>query len=375
MTDLVVCSLEAWDDVWRRNQHLVDGLLRRDPTLRVLFVEPSADPAYEVVSRRRPRAGAGLRAQGVVERLALFQPTKWLPRAAGAFVDQRLVAGARRAARRAGFTDPLLWVNDPGWAPLAVETGWRSLYDITDDWLLAHRDPRTQARLAECEGLLMEHCAEVVVCSPALERTKGAVRPVTLIPNAVDAETYRRAARRPADVDGVPYALYVGTLHEDRLDVDLVLQTAQALRSASSRARLVLVGPNALSAANTHRLQADPVVRLLGARPRDQVPAYLQHAHALLVPHVVDDFTDSLDPIKLYEYRAVGRPLVATPVAGFRELAGRQGVTVASGPEFASAVAGLTGAASRRSWPVTVPTWEDRVAAMATVLERLGAAT
>ena len=33
MTDLVVVSLEAWDDVWRRNQHLVAGLLRSDAAL------------------------------------------------------------------------------------------------------------------------------------------------------------------------------------------------------------------------------------------------------------------------------------------------------------------------------------------------------
>ena len=57
MTDLVVMSLEGWDDVWRRNQHLVAGLLKTDPALRVLFVEPAADPLHDVVSRRRPPEG------------------------------------------------------------------------------------------------------------------------------------------------------------------------------------------------------------------------------------------------------------------------------------------------------------------------------
>ncbi len=41
---------------------------------------------------------------------------------------------------------------------------------------------------------------------------------------------------------------------------------------------------------------------LLGARPSADVPAYLQHADVLVVPHIVTPFTDSLDPIKLYEY-------------------------------------------------------------------------
>ena len=33
MTELVVLSLEAWDEVWRRNQHLVAGLLGVFPLL------------------------------------------------------------------------------------------------------------------------------------------------------------------------------------------------------------------------------------------------------------------------------------------------------------------------------------------------------
>ena len=41
-------------------------------------------------------------------------------------------------------------------------------------------------------------------------------------------------------------------------------------------------------------------------------------------------FTDSLDPIKLYEYQAVGRPVVSTPVAGFREVAGERIVVALS---------------------------------------------
>jgi teichuronic acid biosynthesis glycosyltransferase TuaH len=40
----------------------------------------------------------------------------------------------------------------------------------------------------------------------------------------------------------------------------------------------------------------------------------------LVVPHRVNSFTESLDPIKAREFLSVGRPVVATPVAGFRDL-------------------------------------------------------
>ena len=64
------------------------------------------------------------------------------------------------------------------------------------------------------------------------------------------------------------------------------------------------------------------------------MPAYLQHADVLVVPHVVTPFTDSLDPIKLYEYQAAGRPVVSTPVAGFRDAVDEL-VTVADAAAFA----------------------------------------
>jgi len=61
-------------------------------------------------------------------------------------------------------------------------------------------------------------------------------------------------------------------------------------------------------------------VVLIGPRASEEVPAYLQHADVLVVPHVVTPFTDSLDPIKLYEYQAARRPVLATAVAGFRDV-------------------------------------------------------
>jgi hypothetical protein len=65
------------------------------------------------------------------------------------------------------------------------------------------------------------------------------------------------------------------------------------------------------------------------------VPAYLQHADVVIVPHVITPFTESLDPIKAYECQAIGTPTVATPVAGFRDI---KGITVSEAPGFVPAI-------------------------------------
>ncbi len=369
--DVVLVSLEPWDEVWRRNQHLAAGLLRRYPDLRLLVVEPPEDPLHDVVRRVRPRAGRGLRPgprlDGVGEgRLWLLQQSKWLPRRADPRGDRRRARAVRTASVRLGLHEPLLWANDPGAAEVHAVTGWRTVYDVTDDWTSARRAPAEHARVVAQEARLLEAAREVTVCSPALARRKGAARPVTLVTNGVDVDAYRRRRARPADLPAGPVAAYVGTLHRDRLDVDLCVRTGGAL---GPEGHLVLVGPVALERADVERLRSAGVV-MLGARPFTEVPAYLQHATVLVVPHVVDGFTDSLDPLKLYEYRAAGRPVVATGVAGFRDAAD-PAVTVADGDGFAAAVRRTLLGGPVPSAPAgDVPTWERQVTLFAGALER-----
>ena len=367
MTDLVVVSLESWDGVWRRHQHLVSRLLTADPSLRVLFVEPPADPLHDARRRARARRGRGLRPgalAGAEGRLWLFQPTKWLPRRIDPAADARLSAAIVRAARGAGLSSPVLWLNDPLSADLLRRTGWPSLYDITDDWLLADRAPREHDRLVDGEAYLMSHCRHVVVCSPRLLETKQATR-VTLVQNAVDVDAYRDDLPRPTDLPAGRVVLYVGTLHRDRLDVDLAADLA---RSLAGEATLTFVGPVALDQED-HDLLVGAGAVLLGSREHTTIPAYLKNADVLVVPHVVTDFTDSLDPIKVYEYLAAARPVVSTPVAGFRELDPARAAVVPPSEFFgavrqALARPGLTGGA-----PGHVPSWDDRAASMAAVID------
>jgi glycosyltransferase involved in cell wall biosynthesis len=369
---IIVISLEPWDRVWRRNQHLLAGLLRDDPTLRVLVVEPGTDPLHDLRSGRPTRRGKGLRRGPLLpgvdpDNLWLLEPTKLLPRRLDPRQDERWADAVRLAAAKLRLEHPALWVNDPQGALVMQRTGWSTLYDITDDWLEAKRGPETLTRLRRHEDALMDQAAAVVVCSPQLVRTKSGRRPVTLIANAVDGETTRPTAR-PDDLPVGPVAVYVGTLHADRLDVDLCVATAHAIAAAGT---VVLVGPDALSPPDRDRLAAAGVVRL-GSKDRRAVPAYLQHADVLLVPHVVDSFTDSLDPIKLYEYRAVGRPVVSTPVAGFRDSTDER-ITVTGQAGFPAAVAAAIPATYQypKGSDPQVPTWGDRVREIRKVVDRV----
>ncbi len=313
--DVVCFSLEPWDEVWRRNQWLSTELLRLRPSLRLLFAELPVDVIWSLFQRKMPHR-AGLRAIGDSGRLWAMAPYKWAPRRVWPGGDRDLGRQVLRTARRLGMSRPVLWVNDSTYADLVPATGWPSVYDVTDDWLLAHSNERELARQQRNDRLLLDRASEVVVCSPALAETRGRDRPVHLVPNGVDVDHLRRPQSRPDDLPPGRILMYQGSLTDGRLDVDLCIDVA---RRVADRATLVLLGPDSLSDGSADRLREAGTV-ILGSRPYTSMPGYLQHADALLVPHRVTAFTESLDPIKAREFVAVGRPTVSTPVAGFRDL-------------------------------------------------------
>jgi glycosyltransferase involved in cell wall biosynthesis len=296
-----------------------------------------------------------------------FRPLKALPRRLGPLADALLLWQLRLAVHRIRFERPVLWINDVTYAPLIEQTGWPSLYDVTDDWLLAPSPPRELERLRRLDALALARADEVVVCSPALARSRGGARAVTVVPNGVDVDHFRRPRPRPTDLPTTPTAVYVGSLHEARLDVELVAELADALPQVN----VALVGPDSLGSAS-HLVLRRHNVSLLGPRPYEDVPAYLQHADVIIVPHRVTPFTDSLDPIKAYECLAMDTPTVATPVAGFRTHA--DVVDVVDRGEFPARVRDVLNAPRPPSAGAgATVSWQDRVAAFEPVLDRVSA--
>ncbi len=99
---------------------------------------------------------------------------------------------------------PTLWLNDVTYAALIHRTGWPTVYDVTDDWLLAPFPAREIDRLRHLDALALADAGEVVVCSAALAASRGRTRAVTLIPNGVDTDHFRLPRPRPLDLPPAP---------------------------------------------------------------------------------------------------------------------------------------------------------------------------
>jgi teichuronic acid biosynthesis glycosyltransferase TuaH len=339
--EVVLISLEFWDDVWRRNQHLASRLPALGLADHVTFVNPAR---WSGAAEYSPLSG-----------VTVISPRRRIPKRLGGL---RLVAASLKT--RVTRHCDTLWINDPT-AGAFVSGPTNVVYDVTDDWRSARRTPRERRRLVAAEDLLAVR-ARTIVCSEELWRRwneRYGVEAV-IVKNAVDVEAIRRA--RPVNLGGDgPHVGYVGTLHDDRLDIPLVLKTADAL----SIGRVHLVGPDCLSQSARARLKSNPRICLHGSVDSRDVPSWLTAFDVLICPHVVTEFTLSLDAIKAYEYLATERPVVATPTSGFQNLAVR-GLLIET-DEFANAV--KRAIVRRESFRRQMPDWDDRARQFAAALE------
>jgi glycosyltransferase involved in cell wall biosynthesis len=329
-------SLEPWDEVWRRNQHLAAQLVEQRLVDRILFLNPPT--AARPMPPFEPVAG-----------VTVIPTVRRIPKRAGgtAVLGHYLRKGVLSAA-------DLLWINDPSLGSTVIKQGQPAIYDVTDDWRTVPAPRRVRRRVILAEDLLA-HRATTVVCSDVLRRRwrqRYGIVPA-VVRNGVDAAAWSRASPDYFEGSG-PHVGYVGTLHDERLDVPLILALAEGLGEAT----IHLVGPSSLTAASTTALEAHPRIRLHGQVPADRVPSTITALDVLICPHRVSEFTLSLDAIKAYEYAASGRPIVATPTSGFQELAVPQ-LTVRSADRFIDAVKAAL-AHPPASSDTTVASWAQR---------------
>jgi glycosyltransferase involved in cell wall biosynthesis len=147
----------------------------------------------------------------------------------------------------------------------------------------------------------------VTAVSPALAgKVRAAGRSeVELLPNAVHA-TAARILQLVELERGDRTVGYFGHLSEAWFDWDLLVETA-VLRP---NWRFYIIGYGGPSA----KRHVPENIVLLGRQPRDRLAAFAANWDAAMVPFKPGPLAEGVDAIKIYEYLAMGLPVVATGI-------------------------------------------------------------
>ncbi|MEO5616745.1 MAG: glycosyltransferase, partial [Candidatus Eisenbacteria bacterium] len=117
----------------------------------------------------------------------------------------------------------------------------------------------------------------------------------------------------PADMAALPRPRigYAGLLSHF-----LDFEALEALRAGRQGGTLVLIGLETPATAGPLReLAARPGVAVLGPRPYEELPGYLQALDVGVIPfRAKDPYVQGINPNKVYQYLASGLPVVTTPI-------------------------------------------------------------
>ena len=316
--DVGVLSLvyHDWSPQWQTPHHVLTRLARY---FNVVWVNPPHDWRH---------IGFHTRLSSTRESVAspsgftVYVPEWWLPRfyrppSLATFTSVQRLKRARRLLVSQGCSKLILYLWHPQFAPALLSLPFDlTCYHIDDEYSFS----TVERRVDEAEATLIAAVDQVFIHSPALLEKKGAINPrTTFAPQGVDYNAHATPVPQPADIAPIPRPRigYSGVI-KNQLDWPLLVHLA----SRHPEWSFVFVGAHARHPemmASVRDLSARSNVYFLGAKSTDELAAYPQHFDVCIMPYQLDDYTKYINPLKLHEYLASGRPIVATPIRSLEE--------------------------------------------------------
>ncbi len=229
-----------------------------------------------------------------------------------AFNAKNVVKAVNAAAQEWGFHNPILLTTQP----LAADYLGKlhealTVYYCVDDFI--HWPGMNQPKLVQSmEDSLVRQADLIFAVSDSLcASRRNNKAPTQLLTHGVDIAHFAKAAtkqERPAELAHItqPIIGFYGLI-DGRFDVDLV----ESLLKAKPHWHVVCIGAK-LIALDT--LEKYPNFHSIDAISYDILPSYASCFDVAFIPYHINAQTEAINPLKLREYIATGKPVVSTPM-------------------------------------------------------------
>jgi len=194
------------------------------------------------------------------------------------------------------------------------------IYDYLDD-ISSFQGER--GRLQRDHGDYLVRADVVLTTSARLYKQVQKIRnDVSLCENGVDVEHFKQARQAlpvPEDLKpivklGRPIIGHHGALTR-WFDYELLEQIAKK----NLHYEFVLIGSDQEQSLQVSKLLERENVHWLGPKLYAELPGYIAHFKVGIIPFKINNITNSMSPIKLFEYMAAGKAVVASPLEEIRK--------------------------------------------------------
>ncbi|MBI3251635.1 MAG: oligosaccharide flippase family protein, partial [Candidatus Andersenbacteria bacterium] len=195
------------------------------------------------------------------------------------------------------------------------------LYDCVDDHAAQAGVDRNSTKVIEEEKQIMKRADVVTVTSRNLYKLKRHQHQnLHLVLNAGNVELFLKEAKHNVDAKpfqellNIPHPIIgsVGTIDSYKLDWGLVEQVARQRPDW----HVVFIGAPLMgrSKKDVKRLKKMPNIHFLGSVKQEDVPAYVRHFDAFIIPYKASRYNEASFPLKFWEFMATGKPVIVSGV-------------------------------------------------------------
>lgn len=193
--------------------------------------------------------------------------------------------------------------------------------------------------------------------------------------NVVDYEHFSKAKTdlsQPKELKNIPHPRlgFVGALSSYKVDFDLIKQVADERPDW----HWILIGKVGEGQPETtiEDLQHRPNIHLLGPKDYKDLPQYIKYFDVCTIPCPKNDYTDSMFPMKFYEFMATEKPIIAKNIDSLSDVTHAH-FSYSKDSDFIDGVESILSKKSHDTivWQELVKenTWETRLNKMFKVLQ------
>jgi hypothetical protein len=218
-----------------------------------------------------------------------------------------------------GFNNKYLMIYSTDYIPydrikLYMDNGYQVIYEYVDDFNVDLNGPEMYKLLVNRHKQLLKDNPFVVCTANELYNKclKDKFKSVTLVSNGVDYNHFKTNKNIiPKDLIDIrnkykTIICYYGAL-ASWFDYDLINKVAENKEYA-----VVLLGQDYDGSLNESKILDNDNVYYLGKKDYDELPLYGYNSDLFIIPFVINSITKATSPVKIFEYMAMGKPIITT---------------------------------------------------------------
>ncbi len=306
--------------VSNRNYHILKNLLQSEQVGKILAIDYPPLTIKRALRNHKenvlpPLQGGTVLSWSVYDKLTKLTDRLYVySNSEFCIRPKHFVERVKAVAAKLDFQEYIVWSYfPPVMEYLRPLTPKLTVFDAVDNWTEHASYAHFKERLKQNYTLIKNTADVIFTVADDLQKLFDNQPNVFWIPNGVDLAHYQTPqVLLNRDIADLPKPIigYIGVV-QDRVDIDLIT----FLASKNPTKSFAIVGP-VWHDTDMQALQALPNIHLLGYKSYAEAPMYIQQFDVGLIPHKASAFVTSTNPMKLYEYLACGKPVLATASSG-----------------------------------------------------------